>query len=284
MENKMTLKSNWYQNYIYQTAAVLPHIYSDGNINQIEQDASWKENMLHILMAIAILGFDATAISHIVQKNKVNKALVENAMRDQELIAQLKEIIANKENDPIARSIYEDAKEDAMEVKNDMQASQTKQISDKMPSKIVVDDNLINAIKAVEGSGSGDVSHAGASGTMQIMKPTWEEVNKEYFNGKYPYEQYRFNDEINMLIGKTYVQKLANMIEAHEEKWQQNQSDPYMLLLAAYNWGYGNVRKTGFDINVIKERVPSVYDYALRGRNMMGWFTSQAPSRLHPSA
>jgi soluble lytic murein transglycosylase-like protein len=255
----------------------------------IEHEAGWwKDNMVYILIGITLLGIDIRAISHFMQKHKVSKAEVENAMNDDDITQRMQEVLQKREQDALAKSIYDDAKKEAQEAKSATQATtirekpdlssepQHKDLSNvnRIPNKVVIDDNFVRAVKAVEGSRSDDVSHAGASGVMQIMETTWKEINQEVFGGQYPYDEYRFEDDINILIGKAYLEKLAKMIENHRDKWQESQSDPYMLVLAAYNWGYGNVRKCNFDINVIKEKAPAVYDYAERGKNLIGAFAS----------
>lgn len=75
------------------------------------------------------------------------------------------------------------------------------------------------------------VSNKGASGLMQIMKPTADWAGKEIGIKNYSYEKI-FVPEINIEIGCWYLNKLKNQY-----------NDDIMLVMASYNAGSGNVQK-----------------------------------------
>lgn len=260
----MIVKQNWYHIYLIEQ-------------NSIEQNASFTSNLISLLLTLSMLGFEAKCVEHVAKNNGISKESIAQNMKDPSTVKTLQKIVKEKETNPVAKKVYQKAKEDALKTKRDIAQHEVKNNSKtvKQPQPVqknfplaTVNDKVVSSVKAVEGSGSLDISSAGASGVMQVMEPAWEEINKEVYGGKYPYSKFKRDDKINTMMGKTYLEKLAKRLNKHHEIWK-NKSNPYILLLAAYNSGFAHVEKCGFDEEVIKKKMPGVYDYALRGTNLI---------------
>lgn len=126
---------------------------------------------------------------------------------------------------------------------------------------------MVQAIIDLEYDPKKLVSSQGATGKMQIMKPTWDEINKKSFGGKYPFETYAKVPNINIKFGTIYLQNIKKYLDGHKSEWK---TDQLPLVFACYFGGIGNIRKHKFDPELIKS-LPKTYDYMQRGSNLMGY-------------
>jgi len=130
-----------------------------------------------------------------------------------------------------------------------------------------VTSKLVQAIIDLEYDPNREVSSKGATGRMQIMKPTWEDINQKHFGGKYPYVPYAKNTEINIKFGTQYLKDIKHYLDSHRKDWN---TDELPLIFACYIGGWNNIRKRNFDPELIKS-MPDTYDYMQRGSNLMGY-------------
>ena len=115
-----------------------------------------------------------------------------------------------------------------------------------------VSSRLINAIISAESSWDPKAESAYARGLMQISKTALEQVNMSY-NLNFSYDD-MFNPDKNILAGTAYLRWLFKFFSKEPEEIQ------LILVIMAYNWGCGNVRKwlkTKQDNRVIDESVPT---------------------------
>jgi hypothetical protein len=126
--------------------------------------------------------------------------------------------------------------------------------------------DLVQTIISMEHDPRKGTSSAGAAGEMQLMKPTWDELNKKHFGGKYAWHKYRFNKDVNVMFGTQYLKDIKAFLDANRGEWK---ADEHSLIMACYFGGMGNVEEAGFNPHVIKNRLPLTYDYMMRGTNLM---------------
>ena len=126
---------------------------------------------------------------------------------------------------------------------------------------------LVQAVIDLEYDSKKEVSSKGATGRMQIMKDTWDDINKKSFGGKYPYVPYAKNPTINIKFGTQYLKDIKSYLDSHKADWN---TDELPLIFACYIGGWNNIRKHNFDPKLIKS-MPNTYDYMQRGSNLMGY-------------
>jgi hypothetical protein len=126
---------------------------------------------------------------------------------------------------------------------------------------------LVRAIIDLEYDPRKEVSSKGATGRMQIMRRTWDDINKKSFGGKYPYVPYAKNAEINIKFGTQYLKEIKSYLDSHKKYWK---TDQLPLIFACYIGGWGNIKRCKFDPELIKS-LPNTYDYMQRGSNLMGY-------------
>ena len=163
-----------------------PELKLNANIN-IKQEAGVKENILTMaLTSLLLLPLDIMAFKHI--KSRKPDVPTELIIDNLKQAKQIKENVETGKYTPEEKKVYDEANV----LKNEIKLIKPQQ------NKLVVTNNVVNVVKQLEGSNFNAVSGMGASGIMQVMKPAWEEINKEKHNGKYPYYKYRFNKKINI--------------------------------------------------------------------------------------
>lgn len=116
-----------------------------------------------------------------------------------------------------------------------------------------ITEEIINAVISMEYDSRKQVSSKGATGLMQIMPKTWEDINKNEFGGKFPFKTYAKNDKINKMFGTAYLKSIKKYLDSHKSEWK---TDELPLIFACYFGGWGNVRKAGFDPSKIKTKLP----------------------------
>jgi soluble lytic murein transglycosylase-like protein len=95
-------------------------------------------------------------------------------------------------------------------------------------SKYGVDWRLLSAQVAAESGYNPDAeSPVGAKGLAQFMDPTWKDFEEFIGGSRDP-----FNPEHSIEAQAWYMDKLGQIFDTD-----------YSLMLAAYNWGMGNVRR-----------------------------------------
>lgn len=136
------------------------------------------------------------------------------------------------------------------------------------PKSTNVTQELLNTVLSLEYDPRKQVSSKGAAGDMQLMEPTWNELNRKHFAGKYPWNKYRFDSKVNRMFGQQYLVDIKTFLDANRDKWK---TDQVPLMLASYHGGIGNISRCGFDPAVIMRHLPKTYDYMSRGSSLMGY-------------
>lgn len=229
----------------------------DRSINQklsppLKVEAGMKENIMIALMAMCIAG-DALSIANFVAK-ETGTAVEQIVDIPPETEVQIRQFIANKEQDPEQQALVERAQSLAEEAKSEVIVARTG------PD---VTDRLVDAVIAIEGADPQYIGPAGDTGLMQILPSTWEEVNEKYFSGQYPYEEYARNAHVNKAFGKKYLEHIGKWLSTKDLK-----GDLTFLMLAAYNGGIGTIQRCNFDPEVLRNENPAAYDYARRALNV----------------
>jgi hypothetical protein len=257
--------------------------------NDITQEAGMKENIIFGLLGALVMMLGGAAIDKASSKFNVDKASVEDAAKDPNMVNKAKDVRARVKNvwdsEEINRTIM-DIQADTerliqegkkgQQVKNPatkVQPQTQKEIKDKVKepkaghSSTTVGKALFDVIVSLEGTPANVINSIGAAGTMQIMKPTWEEINKKGFGGAYPYSQYATNDRINRMFGEYYIDKISSFLDQYKSEWK---TDKASLVLACYHGGIGNIQKAKFDPRIIKKKMPKTYSYMSRGAALLG--------------
>ena len=111
----------------------------------------------------------------------------------------------------------------------------------------VITPELIEAvIQAESGQNPQAVSPKGAKGLMQLMAPAWADVQRRVPElAGFGYDDYWSDETTNRRFGTEYLKIAQGYLPE-----PLRQSVPHIL--AVYNFGPGNLKKAGYDLN----RVP----------------------------
>ena len=222
---------------------------------------SEKQQAVLLVFLAMIVGIPIMTAMHAFDVS--GQDMVDNASlkRKAEIVALEKDLVEIKAQ--VQKEIQE------AEMKALSQPSNVEQHKQARPfASCEVTDELVNTIVTMEHDPLRGTSSSGAAGLMQIMRPTWDELNRKHFGGKYPWQTYRFNNKINKMFGRRYLKDLKGLLDANKDKWQ---ADELPLLIASYFSGFGNVQKHDFNPATIKTYLPKTYDYMTRGSNIMGY-------------
>ncbi len=94
------------------------------------------------------------------------------------------------------------------------------------------------------------VSQTGACGLMQITRPTWDWICRDFLQVSWSFEEDSFNSEKNIIVGTRFLAWINEYLNKHTEELNACQED---LILACYNAGPGTVKKYGFRVPPFKE-------------------------------
>ncbi len=234
---------------------------------ELNKEAGTKENVFFALLTMLMTGIDLKVVHHVSTRTG---APVEQISRPAEdpIWEDIRRLIRENEENPKVQELLRRSKELAAEVEAGHEPDTEPDKMSALPEESSpnrtftdIDDSIVEAVIAIEGASPTHVGPAGDTGVMQLLPGTWEEMNRTYFHGKYPYSKFGKNRSVNIMMGKQYLQHLQKWLNKHQARWK---GDPLFLLFAAYNGGIGNVMKNDFDPEKIKVRMPRVYDYATR--------------------
>lgn len=269
--------------------------------NDITQEAGIRENILSGILGALVMMLGGADSAKAASTFKVDKNDVESYSKNPSMVEKAKEVKSKTNNtwdsEEINRTIrdiqadtermrreWEEQHKKAPEVKGQPHKHKVKpqgKHQDKPNPKLkpespntknqhastTVGKALIDVIISLEGTPHNVINSVGAAGTMQILRPTWEEINRKRFGGEYPYSQYATNDSINRMFGEYYLNKIKEFLDQHKSEWKTDQAS---LILACYHGGIGNIEKAKFDPAIIKKKMPRTYDYMTRGSNLLG--------------
>lgn len=217
--------------------------------SQIELEAGLKQNITTVfLTSLALLPFDA-AVLQTAKKFNISPTQVEQIV----------------EQTPAVRAPEAPAEEPPTQAVATPAKPTNEPVAPKPAGGWHVTDDMVKAVISVEGASPTHVGRSGDTGTMQILPSTWEEINRSYFGGKYPYKKYAKNHQVNVMFGKQYLLHIKRWLDGHKDKLK---GDPVFLMFAAYNGGMGSVEKAKFDPTIIAQYLPRVFDYASRAYNL----------------
>ncbi len=94
------------------------------------------------------------------------------------------------------------------------------------------------------------VSQADARGLMQITRPTWDWICRDFLQVSWSFDADSFNTEKNIIVGTRFLAWIKDYLNKHENELNASYDD---LLLACYNAGPGTVKKYGFRVPPYKE-------------------------------
>ena len=238
---------------------------------ELNKEAGTKENVFFALLTMLMTGIDMSVVHHVSERTGAPVAAISRPATDP-IWDDIRRLIQENDNNPKVQELLRRSQQLASEVEaghnadihadkksnetggDTPQSGHTRTFTD-------IDDAVVRAIIAIEGADPTHVGPAGDTGVMQLLPGTWEEMNRTYFDGKYPYATYGKNPQVNMMMGRQYLRHLQKWLNRNKSKWK---GDPLFLLYAAYNGGMGNVARQNFDPEQIKARLPQVYDYATR--------------------
>jgi hypothetical protein len=257
---------------------ILKKIYSS-NINWYKKHCLIKEAKFYnqsgskinkfLLGAIALV-LMGTSIDIASKKMNVPKETIEESLRDTEILEITELFIEESQN--FHNFVFQKQQEPVTQIDPSDKKDPVSPIVPSTPSKSTdVNINLlVDAVIQLEGSSVTHIGGAGDTGVMQMRRLTWEDNNWKKQVGlqnKYPYEQYKFNKNVQIEMGTAYLRYLNMMIN---KAGNQKGSVPY-LILVAYNGGLGTVIKGNYDPDQIRKRNPRAHDYAERGCNLSGY-------------
>lgn len=273
--------TNWYCKY--KTAAII-YAIENGDLENLEKEAGIQDILKNLpiwLVSALIMIMAGSSIQNVIKQKNLNKEkqiILEQTLQDREMVKRVNNLMENIERGK-DRYYIEQWEKRPMPTQNALpipsylqekgtpQEQEQKENIEKSQEEFFVNNDVIKAIMDLENAGVRTVRRDGDTGVMQVLPGTWKEMNRLYFGGKYPYAKYQFNKNIQLAIGKKYLEHINDWLLRHKDKWKGNQA---FLLFACYNGGIGFVHQSGFNPNVIKRRNPNVFDYALRGCNIIG--------------
>ncbi|MCK4995043.1 MAG: lytic transglycosylase domain-containing protein [Candidatus Omnitrophica bacterium] len=130
-------------------------------------------------------------------------------------------------------------------------ADNLKEIIEKASRNYQVSLELIYQVIEVESSFNPyAVSIADARGLMQITRPTWDWICRDFLQVSWSFEEDSFNREKNIIVGTRFLAWINNYLNKHANELNANHND---LVLACYNAGPGTVKRYGFRVPPFKE-------------------------------
>lgn len=257
------------------TPITLESIVQYANYSWIQKESAYRSNLEIAGMIAGILiavGFPTSyAIYHANVKAEYlashpeyisyGKTIVES--KSPEVQKKVEEIVSKAKNEPeLDFDITPiDQPQESQEVKKNKPETKSGHQECEVTSK------MIQSIISLEYDPRKEVSSKGATGRMQIMKPTWDEINRKSFGGKYPYVPFAKDPQINIKFGTKYLKDIKAYLDSHKKEWK---TDQLPLIFACYFGGIGNVQRCKFDPKLIKS-LPNTHDYMQRGSNLMGY-------------
>jgi len=94
------------------------------------------------------------------------------------------------------------------------------------------------------------VSNKGARGLMQLQRRTWDEFEMPLEG--LDYSTHVFHPRENIRVGLEYLSWLDDFCKSHNPQWKHLSNKKRLeTVLAAYNWGIGNLSENGWDISQV---------------------------------
>ncbi len=130
-------------------------------------------------------------------------------------------------------------------------ADNLKEVIDAASQNYHVPSDLIYCIIEAESSfNSRAVSHADARGLMQLTRPTWDWICRDFLRVSWSFEEDSFDVKKNVIVGTRFLAWINEYLSKHENELNASSVD---LLLACYNAGPGAVKKYGFRVPPYQE-------------------------------
>lgn len=189
-----------------------------------------KKNLLNLILATGILFSVPTAqmkkeFSYINQKIKIEKILAPHNIKNNQF--ELPKVNLSPQN-------YLEKKE----VKSiiDSVYKKTKTILSKKEFELIA-----YRESALDANAQ---SKAGAKGIYQSYKESWEDAGM-----KVDYDNHVFNPRYNISAGIKYYSWLEKIISKQDSNWKNySREEKREKLLAAFNWGIGNLKKNNWQV------------------------------------
>ncbi|MCP4649130.1 MAG: lytic transglycosylase domain-containing protein [PVC group bacterium] len=116
-------------------------------------------------------------------------------------------------------------------------------------------DFIYRVIEAESSFNAQAVSRCDARGLMQITRPTWNWICREFLDVNWDFDVYAFDPEKNIIVGTRFLKWIEKYLESNREKLNDSKGD---LILACYNAGPGAVRTHGFRVPPFPETISYV--------------------------
>jgi len=94
------------------------------------------------------------------------------------------------------------------------------------------------------------ISSCDARGLMQLTRPTWNWICREYLKVHWQFDQDAFDAEKNIIVGTRFLRWISDYLQRNETELNDSRDK---LVLACYNAGPGAVRNHGFRVPPFKE-------------------------------
>ena len=115
-------------------------------------------------------------------------------------------------------------------------ASQRYQISEDLIFRVIMAESSFNAQAK---------SHSDARGLMQITRPTWDWICRDFLAQDWSFDACAFDVEKNIIVGTCFLRWINDYLDRHQEKLNDER---IKLVLACYNAGPGAVRRYGYSV------------------------------------
>ena len=259
--------------------------------NDLTQEAGVKENFISSVLGALVMLLSGSALENAAEHYKLNKQVIERAAKDPRLVGRAREMLDSGDmiNAPISGMIPSrglmppwqypqggDVGPTRADMPLDLEGTvksvregfekRRQEETKRQHAPAQVTKAMVDVVTSLEHDPRRQVSSKGATGVMQIMGPTWEEINRKHFGGKYPYRQYARNKGVNKAFGEIHLKNIKDYLDQHRSEWKTDQAS---LILACYHGGIGNVTLAKFDREIIRRKMPATYDYMVRGTNLL---------------
>ncbi len=111
-------------------------------------------------------------------------------------------------------------------------------------------DLIYKVIEAESSFDSFAVSSCNAKGLMQITRPTWDWICKDYLQVEWDFNECSFDPKKNIEVGTRFLMWINDFLDTYKDKLNASKEN---LLLACYNAGPGAVKNHDFRVPPFKE-------------------------------
>ena len=110
----------------------------------------------------------------------------------------------------------------------------------------------MKVISVESGFNSKAISGCDARGLMQVTRPTWDWICRDFLEVDWNFDECAFDPEKNIRVGTCFLKWIKSYISRYKNQLNDSEEN---LIYACYNAGPGAVRNYGFSIPPYNETI-----------------------------